>query len=315
MAVIKTVAVLGATGNIGTYITNELVKAGFEVTALTRSSPSSITTLPSSVTIKQVDTSSAAALTEAFKGQDAVVSATGTMAVGTQDVQIEAAVAAGVGRFIPSEFGTNSEGLTPELQAILGVKGTIIDSLKARAAESGGKFTWTALSTSSFFEFGFDHPVFGIDIPGRKATIYDSGNEPTTPTTMPQIGRAVAAILQRPDETANTYLAVTSFVTSQNELLRLVEEEVTAANADGKPVKFDVTRVSAKDTAEAGRKSLAAGNVFGAFYDLLAAFNYEDGANRATTAEQSANKLLGLEEEDVRAAVRAKVAAGVQFAH
>jgi putative NADH-flavin reductase len=63
---------------------------------------------PARVTVKKVDSTSTDALTEAFKGQEVVVSAVGTAAASTQKTIIDAPVAAHVKRFIPSEFGYNT---------------------------------------------------------------------------------------------------------------------------------------------------------------------------------------------------------------
>jgi hypothetical protein len=49
-----------------------------------------------------------AELVHAFKGQDAVISVVGLAAVRQQKLFIDAAVKAGVKRFIPSEFGTDT---------------------------------------------------------------------------------------------------------------------------------------------------------------------------------------------------------------
>src|SRR5690242_16544214 len=104
------VAVAGATGNVGIPILKELLAAGFSVTALTRQGSSSASKLPSdaNLTVKEVDFTSVPSLTEALKGHFAVVSTLATIAVGSQDLLIDAAAAAGVTRFIPSEFGSDT---------------------------------------------------------------------------------------------------------------------------------------------------------------------------------------------------------------
>ena len=75
----------------------------------------------------------------------------GNFALGdTQLTLIEAAFAAGVKRFIPSEYGSNTAnpevvGLVP----IFGGKQKIVDSLKSK--ESKG-LSWTVLITGPFFD-------------------------------------------------------------------------------------------------------------------------------------------------------------------
>lgn len=66
------------------------------------------TKLPSSVKSIDVDFSSLDSLKAALKGQDAVVSTLGAFAAAQQTSLIDAAIAAGVKRFIPSEFGSDT---------------------------------------------------------------------------------------------------------------------------------------------------------------------------------------------------------------
>jgi ABC-type Na+ efflux pump permease subunit len=91
---------------MGAPVISALLESGFDVVAITRLQ--STATFPTRVTVKKVDTTSTAALTEALKSQDAVVSTVGTAAASVQKTLIDAAVAAHVKRFIPSNFGYNT---------------------------------------------------------------------------------------------------------------------------------------------------------------------------------------------------------------
>lgn len=134
---------------MGRPILEELVAAGFNVTALTRASSTS--TFPEGVTVKKVDFESSDSLEEAFAGQDAVVSAIATVAVGGQRPIIDAALAAGVKRYIPSEFGVNTR-LTPgtTIGKILAGKVGVVDYLKTKESPD---FSWTGVSTGMFFDW------------------------------------------------------------------------------------------------------------------------------------------------------------------
>lgn len=134
---------------MGRPILEELVAAGFNVTALTRATSTS--TFPEGVTVKKVDFDSPDSLKDAFAGQDAVVSAIATAAVGGQQPIIDAAIAAGVKRYIPSEFGINTR-LTPgtTIGKILAGKVAVVDYLKTKESPS---FSWTGLSTGMFFDW------------------------------------------------------------------------------------------------------------------------------------------------------------------
>lgn len=129
----------------------ELLAADFSVTALTRSSSSS--TFPDGVKAKKVDYDSVDSLKQAFEGQDAVVSAIATPAVQGQKAIIDAAVGAGVKRFIPSEFGINTRitGGTA-IGKILAGKVAIVDYLDEKS-KSNSDFSWTGVSTGLFFDW------------------------------------------------------------------------------------------------------------------------------------------------------------------
>ncbi|AEO59818.1 hypothetical protein MYCTH_2308372 [Thermothelomyces thermophilus ATCC 42464] len=297
MVSIKTVAVLGGTGNLGPAVIRELVASGFAVTAVTRAEGGAgAREVPAGVAaVKSVDYGSLDDLTAAFQGQDAVVSTVATAAVGGQRLAVDAAVAAGVKRFIPSEFGINTRKVrdTP-IGKILAGKIAIVDYLEQVAAKGSG-LTWTGVSTGLFFEWGLERGGLGIvNLKDKTATVIDSGDEKWYASTLAQIGRVVAGILKSPDETANKYLSTASFNLSQNELIALVEE-LTGS-------KLSVTKVSSADLIRAGEEKLTAGN-FGAFLDLLRAHNNADGAGNGLPEEQSDNGLVGVPYEEVRASV------------
>jgi hypothetical protein len=81
------------------------VKTDFHLTTVIRET--SKATFPSGVQVAKSDFS-LKSLTEIFQGKDAVVSMLPITALADQGVAIEAAIAAGVKRFIPSEYGFDS---------------------------------------------------------------------------------------------------------------------------------------------------------------------------------------------------------------
>ena len=108
---------------------------------------------PDSVPVKSVDYTSFDALKAAFENQDAVVSVVGAPGVPAQKTAIDAAIAAGVKRFIPSEFGINTRQVrgTP-IGKILAGKIAIVDYLEEKVKD-GADVTWTGLSTGLFFDW------------------------------------------------------------------------------------------------------------------------------------------------------------------
>jgi uncharacterized protein YbjT (DUF2867 family) len=104
------IAVAGATGNLGGRIVTALLARGAVVRALVRrdSAPDKVRSLAArGVEVVEVDPTSAASVAAACRGADCVVSAV----LGLRDVMVDAqrvlldgAIAAGVGRFIPSDY-------------------------------------------------------------------------------------------------------------------------------------------------------------------------------------------------------------------
>jgi hypothetical protein len=103
--------------------------------------------------VKKVNYESVDSLKEALQGQDALVSAAATPAVGSQYSLVDAAVAAGVKRFIPSEFGINTRTVQHEgLKTILARKIQLLDYI-IKKSEENPTLSWTGISTGLFFDW------------------------------------------------------------------------------------------------------------------------------------------------------------------
>jgi len=294
MTTIKNVAVIGGAGNLGPSVVNALLEAGFKVTVLTRASSTS--TFPSAVRIHKTDYESSESLAEAFKGQDAVVSVIATAGIREQQKIVDAAVEAGVKRFIPSEYGISTQHLEGGIGKILSGKKATADLLKKYSAENSG-FSWTGLSTSLFFDWGLKAGSLGFSLLKKTATIFDSGDEPFNGSNVRTIGLAVASILQHPAETANRYLNIASFTTTQNTVLKILEEETGQ--------KWTVTHAKTDDSFKLAEDKLAKGD-YSAFGDYLKPHLFKDGKGHADVP--LANEELGLPKEDLRETIKVALA-------
>jgi nucleoside-diphosphate-sugar epimerase len=114
-----TIVVAGAAGNLGGRIAKALLERGAVVKALVRHSTArdKIARLQElDVAVARVDTSSVSDLTQACSGASCVVSALnglGDVIVDTQTLLLDAALAAGVPRFIPSDYSIDFTKLEP----------------------------------------------------------------------------------------------------------------------------------------------------------------------------------------------------------
>ena len=137
-----------ASGSIGGPIFKALLDCGkFTVSVLSR--PESTNTYAPGIKVLISDYSEVS-LVDAFRGQDAVVCALGAAGLAQTPKIIDACVTAGVQRFIPPEFGSNTQnskatGLVPAF----GMKVGFIEQLKKQ--ESKG-LTWTAIPAGAAFD-------------------------------------------------------------------------------------------------------------------------------------------------------------------
>ena len=207
-----------ATGNLGPTIAEALADAGFEVTALSRSSAHK---LDSRVKVQVVDYTSRDSLVSALSGQDAIVN---TLNVGatprdTHLALIEAAQAAGIQRFIPSEFGSDTSNPNSAALPVFGDKIAALDSLKEATAKNSA-FTWTAVATGPFLDWGLEHQFF-VSLKSSSTAIYNGGDIRFSSTTLAGIARAVVGVLQHPEETKNRHVRISEADVTQHEVLRL----------------------------------------------------------------------------------------------
>lgn len=145
----------------------------------------------------------------------------------------------------------------------------------------------------------FSGGLLGFDVNNKTINIFDSGNEPFSPSSLGFVGKSVASVLKNPADTANKYINVASFTTTQRELLKIVEEETGST--------FAVNNVKTSDLEKTADEKLAKGD-FSAFIQLLQQYTFGDGQGTATK-ENAAVTLLGLQEEDLKAATKKALAA------
>ncbi|KAM7203180.1 hypothetical protein V8F20_004122 [Naviculisporaceae sp. PSN 640] len=294
---IKNVAVVGASGNVGKPVTKGLIAAGFKVTAVARENSTS--TQPEGVEVRKADFSSVESLTKALEGQDAVIITVASAAVGDQNPIIDAAIKAGVKRIIPSEFGHNPSKIKHQaLNGLLVGKHKTIEYVIEQTKKNPAT-SWTGIATEPFFDWGLDAGLFGIDLQNKTIKIFDSGNQTVATSRLAFVADAVVAVLQREEETANKYISVAEFIVSQNQIKKILEEELGH--------EFQVIPVKTADLEAAGKSALEQHNYGAAFVPLLLAYNFGDNQGHGYTEKDAENVSLGLREingADVKQAVR-----------
>ncbi|KAH7205431.1 uncharacterized protein BKA55DRAFT_628909 [Fusarium redolens] len=220
MAAFRNIAIAGASGDLGSSVFKTFVDSGkFNVRVLKRAGSES--TFPEGTDVVEVDYSSLESLTAALKSQDVVISTLTTLAVATQSTLVDAAVAAGVQRFIPSEFGSNLDIPNVRKLPLYGAKVSIQDKLIELS--KSGRITYTFVYNSVFLDWGLKNKFF-LDFDNSTATIVDGGDSEFSTTTLGSVADAVVGVVSNPEETKNRVVYIQDTVLTQNKLLALAKQ-------------------------------------------------------------------------------------------
>lgn len=252
------------------------------MTVLTRHS--SQAQFPLSVRVIRVDYTSVPDLTKALNNQDAVVSVLTASAVDTQAPIIEASIAAGVKRFIPSEFSCNIDN--PKAFTLPVYKPNIeVHQLLKRLSSEHPLFTYSLIRNGPFLDWCLTKGLF-VDFKAETTPQYDGGDRPFSTTTMATIARAVVGVLQHVDETKNRVVFVHDIVTTQRKILDIAEKL-----APGR--KWTPVPVSTADLEDASQANYAKGKVdLGSLMGMLIRVIFGEGYGGEF--EEVDNELLGI---------------------
>ncbi|KAL9628502.1 MAG: hypothetical protein Q9164_007250, partial [Protoblastenia rupestris] len=139
-------------GNVGPSIL-DAIDSNPHLTPSILTRESSKSTFPSHIKVHKIPNDYPEdQLITAFKGQDAVISLVPMMGdVGPHKAFINAAIKAGVKRFMPSDFGakTNDPRVIEALPIFRG-EAEIEDYLKSKESEG---LTWTTIGNGTFFDW------------------------------------------------------------------------------------------------------------------------------------------------------------------
>lgn len=192
---------------------------------------------PPGLRFTTVDYESPESLRAALRGIDAVVSTLGkSTGLDCQLKLIDAAVAAGVRRFIPSEFGADLQNAKVRGFPTYRTKVQTEQYLEKLAERTG--LTYTYIYTSLLLEDGLAMNVFG-DFSARTVNIYDGGDTPFSTTRLSTAARAVVAVLQQSEATRNRAVRVRDISITPNELLRRIQKHDRAWGHQWSPVAVD----------------------------------------------------------------------------
>lgn len=280
---------------------NALVNSGkFNVTVVKR--PSSSASFPASVTVRTADLSSVDSVTAAFKDQDAVISTVGTAGVPGQGVLVEAAVAANVKRFLPSDFGSDIGN--PKTAALPVFKFKVATHKALRdAAAAKPDFTYSLVCNNAFLDWGLQKNML-LNWKERKPKLYDGGANVFSATTLDSVGQAVVGVLTHPEETKNRFVYIKDIDITQNRLLEIAKK-VDPGQTWEDPVLVDTAQLE-KSSYESLAKGEVTPPVMMAFL-FRVMFGPPEYGGRYTKTD---NELLGVQgktEADVEAMLKSLI--------
>jgi uncharacterized protein YbjT (DUF2867 family) len=294
MASIKNVAITSASGALGSVIFKKLVDYGqFNIRVLKRAGSDS--RFPKGTDVVEVDYESFESLRGALQGQDAVVSCVTSAQTGTQNQLIDAAIAAGVKRFLPSEFGSDLDN--PKTQKLPVFAHKVQTQEYIRSQSRGTDMSYTFLYNSGFLDWGLSHH-FLLNTAEYKPTIFDGGDVPFSATTLASVGDAVVGVLTHLKETENRAVKIRDVVVTQNQLLSLAKQ--IAPDAPWEPVDAKLEDIVANAAAKLAEGDYSFNNLVP--YLWLSIFNPDYSSDFGKD-----NQLLGVKgvtEDDIKEILR-----------
>ena len=287
----KNVIIIGAGGNLGPSILKAFLSSSFNTSILSREGSNS--TFPSGVNVIRANYDDPESLKKAFQGQDVVISLVGGNALGDQNKLIDASIAAGVKRFFPSEFGSDTPNpRAREVVPIFSAKIGAVAYLKSKESA----ISWTSVITGPFFDWGLKVGFLGFNLQDKTFTVVDSGDVTFSTSNLLWIGKALVAALEKAEETKNQYVYVSEFQLSQNELLKLAEK------VSGE--KFTVKKTTFKEHTALGNKLLSEGNHAGVG-PLIQSITFGDEGLGDISKNGLWNEKLGLKADSLEDSIKA----------
>ncbi|RKP04426.1 hypothetical protein THASP1DRAFT_7935, partial [Thamnocephalis sphaerospora] len=212
------VTVAGGSGELGRkFVRAFLADGDYRVSVLSRADSQSeaLDSLrQQGVSVISVDYNQRDELVQALQGADILVCTLDYVTgMSLQPTLVQAAKAAGVRRFVPSDFADES----PELDALYSADtGAIVRIIEEHQLE------YTRYFCGMFYCY-LATPDVGIDVKNRKATVVGKGDAPLSLVNRDDIARFVAASLKDP-RSKNARFGIQSCSTTFRELVATIEK-------------------------------------------------------------------------------------------
>jgi hypothetical protein len=239
---------------------------------------------------------SPASLESALAGQDLVISTTAGGDSVQQIAIVDAAIAAGVRRFIPHEFGhdTLNKGISSRILKSAG-RAKVIEHLQAASKVTAG-FEWVGVATGYTLDTGLISGSMGLDLEWHSATIHGIGTETFAASSLQRVGQVVARVIDHWEEVKNQYIYAAGVLTSANEVLRSAEKATQR--------EFTVGNYDAEDCIKEGEARIQRGYPDSGMFLLERSVLYDEELGAAEPFKTRSSNILQLEPEEVETIVK-----------
>ena len=150
---------------------------------------------------------------------------------------IDAAIEAGVKRFIPSDWASISTDPDVRSLSFYQLWVQVQDYLTKKAEE--GKIEYTIFQVGAFLEYIINYPLV-IDFGNKSTELYDDGNHKFSATSVAGVGKAVVGALSNPEASKNRTLFTHEIVLSQAQIVDLVKKH------DAKAAEWSITKLDSQ---------------------------------------------------------------------
>jgi hypothetical protein len=264
MSTYKNIVLIGATGSIGSVVLTALEKEpSFTITLVQRAS--SKAKMPAHLkTIAVTDSYPTDELILAFRGQDVVINCMTSLLVADQFRIIDAAITAGVRRYVPSEYGLNNMRRDAQaLNLVFHDKGKIQEYLRAKA--QAGIIEWMSIACGMWIRWSMAHDFLGMHVGERRFVFWDDGEGYFSCTTeensaLGLVNALLAAGTDR-DVWKNTIIYLSDFAITQKQLLEAIERI--------QGVKYVTESIDSYKLIEEKQAAVAAGDVTTGTFALI----------------------------------------------
>lgn len=240
-----------------------------------------------------MDYSNSNTLVDALKGQDAVVSALNHAALNQQRTLLDASVSAGVQRFIPSEYGSDTLNPKAAVLPLFAQKKKEQQYLEDLAAK--GKVSYTIVINGPFLDFGLNHGFLGPDLKKRHITYLDGGIAKFSTTTLATVGRTVVGVLSKLEKTKNRAVYVEDTALTLMDLFRLCKQAL------GEEGWTEVDGGTTEEKEKLSYEKLAQGQKdMGVFVGFLMSAIFREGyGGHFQQLDNDLLGIVGLEESEI----------------